>query len=192
MAVRRRVPVIKARFMTASTPSCCSACRARSCSSASRTVNQTLRQSSRERGSPSRSRSAPAGGAVTRNVVRDRVRTFRISADTPNPGVLTVEEPGRLPDRAWRTSSPSWLSGPGRAARAGLRRPGLKKSWYFFFFQLPRLPESVVRARRWRYFQNFLHGTRPGAETPQDMKSLHRAPPPREPTNQNPIPSRAL
>jgi hypothetical protein len=33
---------------------------------------------------------------------------------------------------------------------------------------------------------------RPGAETPQDMKSLHRAPPPREPTNQNPIPSRAL
>jgi pimeloyl-ACP methyl ester carboxylesterase len=53
----------------------------------------------------------------------------------------------------------------------GLRTPRqLLKSWYFFFFQLPGLPERCVRARRWWYFRHFLHDARPGAYTPQDIE----------------------
>lgn len=52
----------------------------------------------------------------------------------------------------------------------GLRTPRqLRKSWYFFFFQLPALPERLVRARRWWYFRHFLHDARP-AYTPQDTE----------------------
>src|ERR1700693_1739973 len=53
----------------------------------------------------------------------------------------------------------------------GLHHPGqLRKSWYFFFFDLPELPESVVRADRWRFFRHFLRDARPGAFTPEDME----------------------
>jgi pimeloyl-ACP methyl ester carboxylesterase len=53
----------------------------------------------------------------------------------------------------------------------GLRTPRqLRKSWYFFYFQLPGLPERHVRARHWRFFRNFLHDARPGAYTPQDIE----------------------
>jgi pimeloyl-ACP methyl ester carboxylesterase len=53
----------------------------------------------------------------------------------------------------------------------GLRAPRqLRKSWYFFFFQLPGLPERLVRARRWRYFRHFLRDARPGSYTPQDIE----------------------
>jgi pimeloyl-ACP methyl ester carboxylesterase len=52
----------------------------------------------------------------------------------------------------------------------GLRTPRqLKKSWYFFFFQPPELPERYVSARRWRFFRHFLHDARPGAFTPLDI-----------------------
>jgi epoxide hydrolase 4 len=53
----------------------------------------------------------------------------------------------------------------------GLRRPRqLAKSWYMFFFQLPWLPERVVRAARWQSFRyGFEHDARPGAFTPQDI-----------------------
>lgn len=52
----------------------------------------------------------------------------------------------------------------------GLHHPGqLRKSWYFFFFDLPELPESVVKADNWRFFRHFLRDARPGAFTPQDM-----------------------
>jgi hypothetical protein len=30
------------------------------------------------------------------------------------------------------------------------------KSWYFFFFDLPDLPESIVHASRWHFFRHFL------------------------------------
>jgi epoxide hydrolase 4 len=53
----------------------------------------------------------------------------------------------------------------------GLRRPRqLVKSWYMFFFQLPWLPERVVRAQRWWFFRyGFEHDARPGAFTPQHI-----------------------
>ena len=55
----------------------------------------------------------------------------------------------------------------------GLRHPRqLFKSWYMFFFQLPWLPERLVRASRWRFFQAFALGTaaRPDAFTAQDIE----------------------
>jgi len=44
----------------------------------------------------------------------------------------------------------------------------LLRSWYFFFFAAPWLPERVVRARRFRFFRRFLRDARPGF-TPQEM-----------------------
>jgi pimeloyl-ACP methyl ester carboxylesterase len=53
----------------------------------------------------------------------------------------------------------------------GLRTPRqLRKSWYFFFYQLPGVPERFVRARRWWYFRHLLQDARPGAFTPQDIE----------------------
>jgi epoxide hydrolase 4 len=44
----------------------------------------------------------------------------------------------------------------------GLHHPGqLRKSWYFFFFNLPGVPESVVHANQWHFFRHFLHDARP-------------------------------
>jgi len=44
----------------------------------------------------------------------------------------------------------------------GLHHPDqLKKSWYFFFFALPELPESAVHANRWYFFRHFLHDANP-------------------------------
>jgi pimeloyl-ACP methyl ester carboxylesterase len=52
----------------------------------------------------------------------------------------------------------------------GLRHPRqLARSWYFFFFQLPWLPERIVRAARWRSFRRSFRDARPGAFTPYDM-----------------------
>jgi epoxide hydrolase 4 len=57
-----------------------------------------------------------------------------------------------------------------RKLSQGLHHPSqLRRSWYFFFFDLPELPESVVRADHWRFFQHFLRDARPGAFTEQDM-----------------------
>ena len=51
----------------------------------------------------------------------------------------------------------------------GLHHPGqLRKSWYFFFFDLPDVPEAVVHANQWHFFRHFLHDARP-AYTPQEM-----------------------
>jgi pimeloyl-ACP methyl ester carboxylesterase len=45
-------------------------------------------------------------------------------------------------------------------ARALRRKPGqLLKSWYVFFFQLPWLPETLVRLRRWWLGRQTLRGT---------------------------------
>jgi epoxide hydrolase 4 len=57
-----------------------------------------------------------------------------------------------------------------RKLSQGLHHPGqLRRSWYFFFFDLPELPEAVVRADHWRFFRHFLRDARPGAFTEQDM-----------------------
>ena len=56
-----------------------------------------------------------------------------------------------------------------RKLSQGLHHPGqLRKSWYFFFFDLPDLPEAVVRADRWHFFRHFLRDARP-AYTPEEM-----------------------
>jgi epoxide hydrolase 4 len=53
----------------------------------------------------------------------------------------------------------------------GLRTPRqVARSWYMFFFQLPWLPERLVRARRWWFFRyGFEHDARPGAFTREDI-----------------------
>jgi epoxide hydrolase 4 len=49
-----------------------------------------------------------------------------------------------------------------RKLNEGLRHPRqLLRSWYFFFFQFPRLPERLARARNWRFFKRFLRDARP-------------------------------
>ncbi len=49
-----------------------------------------------------------------------------------------------------------------RRLNEGLRHPRqLLRSWYFFYFQFPRLPERRARRRHWRFFQRFLRDARP-------------------------------
>jgi epoxide hydrolase 4 len=56
-----------------------------------------------------------------------------------------------------------------RRLQQGLRTPRqLRRSWYFFFFQPPALPERRVRARHWRFLRKFLRDARP-AHTPDEI-----------------------
>ncbi|MCW2968944.1 MAG: alpha/beta hydrolase [Solirubrobacterales bacterium] len=56
-----------------------------------------------------------------------------------------------------------------RALQKGLRNPRqLLRSWYFFFFALPGLPERVVRAGHWRFFRRFVRDARP-AYSPEEI-----------------------
>src|SRR5437667_12900371 len=49
-----------------------------------------------------------------------------------------------------------------RRLTEGLRNPNqLRKSWYFFFFATPGLPEHVVHARNWHFFRHFLQDANP-------------------------------
>jgi pimeloyl-ACP methyl ester carboxylesterase len=49
-----------------------------------------------------------------------------------------------------------------RRLQQGLHNPNqLRKSWYFFFFAVPGLPEDVVHARDWHFFRHFLHDADP-------------------------------
>jgi pimeloyl-ACP methyl ester carboxylesterase len=49
-----------------------------------------------------------------------------------------------------------------RKLNEGLRSPRqLLRSWYFFFFQLPKLPERRARRWHWRFFKRFLRDARP-------------------------------
>jgi epoxide hydrolase 4 len=58
---------------------------------------------------------------------------------------------------------------PRRLAQ-GLKNPNqLRKSWYFFFFALPALPEDVVHARDWHFFRHFLSDANPPL-TPQETE----------------------
>ena len=57
-----------------------------------------------------------------------------------------------------------------RKLNEGLRHPSqLRRSWYFFYFQLPGLPEHHVQADDWRFFQDFLGDAQP-PYTPEEMK----------------------
>jgi pimeloyl-ACP methyl ester carboxylesterase len=56
-----------------------------------------------------------------------------------------------------------------RKLSQGLHHPGqLRKSWYFFFFALPDLPDAIVHANNWHFFRHFLHDARP-AYTAEEM-----------------------
>ena len=59
-------------------------------------------------------------------------------------------------------------AGPGPTARQRHHPGQLRKSWYFFFFDLPDVPEAVVHANHWHFFRHFLHDARP-AYTPEEM-----------------------
>jgi pimeloyl-ACP methyl ester carboxylesterase len=49
-----------------------------------------------------------------------------------------------------------------RRLSEGLHHPSqLRKSWYFFFFAVPGLPENVVHARDWHFFRHFLQDANP-------------------------------
>ncbi len=57
-----------------------------------------------------------------------------------------------------------------RKLQEGLHHPDqLRKSWYFFFFALPGLPEDVVQARDWHFFRHFLQDAKP-PYTPQEIE----------------------
>jgi pimeloyl-ACP methyl ester carboxylesterase len=56
-----------------------------------------------------------------------------------------------------------------RKLSQGLHHPGqLRKSWYFFFFDLPKVPESVVHANNWHFFRHFLQDADP-PYTPEEI-----------------------
>ena len=49
-----------------------------------------------------------------------------------------------------------------RKLNKGLRHPSqLARSWYFFYFALPDLPEHHVRQKDWEFFQHFLRDAQP-------------------------------
>jgi len=57
-----------------------------------------------------------------------------------------------------------------RKLNEGLRHPSqLRRSWYFFYFQLPGLPEHHVQVNDWQFFQDFLHDAQP-PYTPEDTE----------------------
>jgi epoxide hydrolase 4 len=57
-----------------------------------------------------------------------------------------------------------------RRLSEGLKNPNqLRKSWYFFFFATPGLPEDVVHARDWHFFRHFLHDANP-PYTPEEIE----------------------
>ena len=61
-----------------------------------------------------------------------------------------------------------------RKLNEGLRHPSqLRRSWYFFYFQLPDLPERHVRADDWEFFQDFLRDAQPAVHARGDG-ALHR------------------
>ena len=67
-----------------------------------------------------------------------------------------------------RPAQPPPTAHPRKPAQ-GLHHPDqLRRSWYFLFFALPDLPESVVQANRWHFFRHFLRDARP-ALTPEEI-----------------------
>jgi epoxide hydrolase 4 len=49
-----------------------------------------------------------------------------------------------------------------RKLSEGLHHPSqLRRSWYFFFFDLPDVPEGIVHANRWHFFRHFLRDANP-------------------------------
>lgn len=52
----------------------------------------------------------------------------------------------------------------------------LRRSWYLFYFQLPFMPEAVLRTYDWDYLVKILkHGSKPGSFTPDDLEQYQHA-----------------
>jgi pimeloyl-ACP methyl ester carboxylesterase len=51
----------------------------------------------------------------------------------------------------------------------------MRKSWYIFFFQLPWLPEALLRVNNWQRALALLHGSRSDAFTPADFDQYRQA-----------------
>jgi len=57
-----------------------------------------------------------------------------------------------------------------RKLNEGLRHPSqLRRSWYFFYFQLPDLPEHHMKADDWEFLQDFLRDAQP-SYTPEELQ----------------------
>jgi pimeloyl-ACP methyl ester carboxylesterase len=57
-----------------------------------------------------------------------------------------------------------------RRLNDGLRHPNqLRRLWYFFFFQLPALPDRIVRADRFRFFRRYQRDAQP-PYTPEETE----------------------
>ena len=62
-----------------------------------------------------------------------------------------------------------------RKLSEGLHHPSqLAKSWYFFFFAVPGLPEEVVHLRDWHFFRHFLEDASPPYTTRRSNATLRR------------------
>src|SRR5207248_9281490 len=62
-----------------------------------------------------------------------------------------------------------------RRLQQGLHNPNqLRKSWYFFFFATPGLPEEVVHLRDWHFFRHFLHDANP-PYAPEEIERYEEA-----------------
>jgi pimeloyl-ACP methyl ester carboxylesterase len=62
-----------------------------------------------------------------------------------------------------------------RKLSEGLKHPSqLRKSWYFFFFATPGLPEEVVQLRDWHFFRHFLEDANP-PYTPEEIERYEEA-----------------
>src|SRR4051812_23601830 len=62
-----------------------------------------------------------------------------------------------------------------RKLNEGLRNPRqLLRSWYFFYFQFPWLPERRARRRQWRFFKRFMRAA-PPPDTAQEIDRYREA-----------------
>jgi epoxide hydrolase 4 len=55
-----------------------------------------------------------------------------------------------------------------RKLSQGLHHPGQLRKYWYFFFDLPELPEGVVHADHWRFFRHFLRDAHP-AFAPEEI-----------------------
>ena len=111
----------------------------------------------RKRSRPTTPTSSPPTSAISSTSAAPRPRCWSVTTGAePSPGPWRCTTPRSVERLAiLNAAHPRKLS-------QGLHHPGqLRKSWYFFFFDLPELPETVVRADRWHFFRHFLSDARP-------------------------------
>lgn len=65
---------------------------------------------------------------------------------------------------------------PAHFERMALDPAQLRRSWYIFFFQLPGVPEHMIRRRNWRFLRRALSIDRiPGTHTPEELDAQIKA-----------------